>query len=158
MKTLSKSVICVVASASMFAMACAASAQTISPTGPVTATGQLTQSLSGLFTTVCNTTFTGTATASGFEFTSISGTNVNGGPLACTDGIVLPIYVDTVPGNQNQVSIRNLTVDTRLGTCSGSNIVVPWSDVAPNVSIPTTNLSFCRLSGNLTLSPATVIN
>jgi hypothetical protein len=158
MKYLSKTVIGALACASLFAAASAASAQTISPTGSVTANGLLTQSLSGAFTTVCNTTFTGTATATGFEFTSISATNVNGGLLSCTDGIVLPVYVDRVVGNPNSVSIRNLTVDTRLGVCSGSNIVVPWSNTAPNVTIPTTNLSFCRLSGSLTLSPTTTIN
>lgn len=157
MKILSNALISLTALAGMFAMTCAASAQTVSPAGPVTATGQLTQSLSGLLTTVCNTTFTGTATASGFTFDTISAVKVSG-PLECTDGIVLPIHVDTVPGNLNQVKIRNLTVDTRLGSCSGSNIVVPWSNGAPNVTLPTTSLGFCRLSGNLTLSPATAIN
>ncbi len=157
MKNLSKIVVAAVAAVSTIAVASAASAQTVSPTGPVTVSGQLTQGLNGisLFDTVCNTTFTGVADATGFTLNTITSTRVSG-ILSCDDGIVLPVRINAV--SSSQLSIEELVVDTRLGTCSGTDIAVPWDNVNSRVTVPSTAIGFCRLSGTLTVSPATTIN
>jgi len=157
MKYLSKVAIAALAGTGMIVAVSAASAQTVSPTGPVTVSGQLTQGLSAssIFDTVCNTTFTGVADASGFTLNTISSTRVSG-ILSCDDGIQMPIRINAV--SPSQLSIEDLIVDTRLGVCSGSNIPVPWNNATSSVTVPGTTIDFCKLSGTLTVSPATTIN
>lgn len=157
MKYVSKIVVAALAGAGMLVAASAASAQTVSPTGPVTVSGQLTQGLSSssLFDTVCNTTFTGVADASGFTLNTITSTRVSG-ILSCDDGIQLPVRINAV--SSSELSIEDLIVDTRLGTCSGSDISVPWNNANSSVTVPATTIGFCKLSGTLVVSPATTIN
>ncbi|MFC5373518.1 hypothetical protein ACFPIF_13180 [Brevundimonas faecalis] len=157
MKYMSKVAVAAFAAVSMIAAASAVSAQTVSPTGAVTVSGQLTQGLNGVswFDTVCNTTFTGTADAAGFTLTGISSVKVSG-PLSCDDGIQLPVRINAL--SSSQLSIEELVVDTRLGSCSGTDIRVPWNNANSSVTVPTTAIGFCRLAGTLTVSPATTIN
>lgn len=141
-----------------------AAAQTVAPTGPITASGQLTQSLLGTFVTVCDVTFYGTATASGFEFTSMSGTNVNGGPLACyqgtlggSEGWVLPTQGDAL--SATEVKFTNFVYSSRLGACLGTNVYAQWDNATSQLTFPQgTTFHFCRVAGTLTVSPATTIN
>lgn len=101
MKNLSKTVISVLAAAGFAIAASAASAQTVSPTGPIVVSGTLNQSLAGgQFLTVCNVVFQGVADASGLTLNSYTGANVNGGDLACDDSLVFPIRVDAVGGGR----------------------------------------------------------
>lgn len=139
------------------ATASAASAQTVSPTGAVTVSGQLTQGLNAVswFDTVCNATFTGTADATGFTLTGLTSVNVSG-PLSCDDGIQLPVRINAV--SSSELSIEDLIVDTRLGTCSGTDIRVPWNNASSSATVPNMAIGFCSLTGTLTVSPATAIN
>lgn len=161
MKYLHKAAIAALASASMFAVVSAASAQTVSPTGPITVSGQLNQSLAGgQFLTVCDVTFQGVADANGFTLNSYTGTNVNGGDLACDDSLVFPIRVNTVPNQPSQLRIQTMTVSTRLGSCTGSNIPLSWSNATSGVTFPVGTIiaPVCEFNGTLTVSPATTIN
>ncbi|MET4898392.1 hypothetical protein RN629_14745 [Sphingomonadaceae bacterium jetA1] len=154
---------------SVVAFQTAAVAATItSPAGtPVTASGQLTQDLNGNLTTVCNLTFTGTVDADqkGMTFTSYTGTKVGSGLLACDDGLVLPLHVEAT--SPTSVTIKGLTVSTRLGDCGPADVVGSYSGgVAGPLygSLPGTSGVLaaihgeCHASGSLTLSPAIVIN
>lgn len=136
------------------------SAQTLTPAGQtVTASGQLTQSLSGTLTTVCNVTLTGVTDSGGVTFTTLAGTKVSG-PLSCDDGLVLPLRVEaTAP---NRVTIKDMTVSTRLGDCGPKDISVPWNNATSTAGPISASIPFgmfsCRASGSLTISPSIQIN
>lgn len=141
--------------------ASAASAQTLSPAGAtVTASGQLTQSLGGTLTTVCNVTLTGTTDAGGIIFTSLAGTNANGGPLSCNDGLVLPLRVEAT--SPTSVTIKNMTVSTRLGNCGPQDVIAPWNNATSTAGPISASIPFfissCDASGSLTISPSIQIN
>lgn len=145
----------------------AAVAQTLSPANTaVTASGQLTQDLNGTLTTVCNVTLNGTTDSTGITFTSYTGTAVSG-PLACNDGLVFPLRVDAT--SPTSVTIRNMTISTRLGNCGPADVVGPWSNATStagplSASLPGTSGFLqliggrCNASGSLTVSPPVTIN
>ncbi|TRO89094.1 hypothetical protein FKB34_14825 [Glycocaulis profundi] len=156
MKLLASSLSSVIAA---LGLAAAASAQTVSPTGPITATGQLNQSLAGgQFLTICQVTFQGVAHANGFTFTSYTGTQVGGpGDLACDDSIVFPVEVEAL--SSSDLMIDELHISTRLGDCSASNIPLTWDNATSSVTFPAgTSIELCEFEGTLTVSPATTIN
>lgn len=160
MKYLSKTVISTIAALGLAAAASAASAQTVSPTGAITVSGQLNQSLAGgQFLTVCNVVFQGVADSTGLTLNSYTGTNVNGGDLACSDSLVFPIRVDAV--SPTALNVQSLIVSTRFGDCADTNIPVSWSNASSSVTFPvgtTLGGGICELNGSLTVSPATQIN
>jgi hypothetical protein len=145
----------------------AAVASTVSPAGTaVTASGQLTQDLNGTLTTVCNVTLSGTTDSTGITFTSYTGTAVSG-PLACDSGLVLPLRVDAT--SPTSVTIRNMTVSTRLGDCGPADVVGPWNNATSTAgplmgSLPGTSglLALiggtCHANGSLTISPSITIS
>lgn len=160
MKNLSKTVISVLAAAGFAIAASAASAQTVSPTGPIVVSGTLNQSLAGgQFLTVCNVVFQGVADASGLTLNSYTGANVNGGDLACDDSLVFPIRVDAV--SSSALNVQSLIVSTRFGDCAETNIPVSWNNANSSVTFPvgtTLGGGICELNGSLTVSTSTTIN
>lgn len=160
MKIISKAVFGFAAAVAM-AGGSAVSAQTptVSPTGAITVEGNLNQSLiGGQLLTQCHVVFQGTADADGFTLTSYTGTNLNGGELACDKSIVFPIRIDAV--SPTQLNVQNLTIETRLGNCSATNVAVNWSNDSSSVTFPvgTFLAPVCEFNGTLTVSPATTIN
>lgn len=160
MNIMSKAVFAIAAAVAMTgATAVSAQTATVSPTGAITAEGTLNQSLlGGQYPTQCHVVFQGTADANGFTLTSYTGTNINGGPLACDKSIVFPIRIDAV--SSTQLNVQNLTIETRLGNCSVSNLPVNWSNASSSVTFPvgTVLAPVCEFNGTLTVSPATTIN
>ncbi|WP_137861859.1 MULTISPECIES: hypothetical protein [unclassified Sphingomonas] len=152
---------------SLVAFQSAAMAQTLSPANTaVTASGQLTQDLNGTLTTVCNVTLSGTTDSTGITFTSYTGSAVSG-PLACDDGLVLPLRVQA--NSSTSVTIKDMAVSTRLGDCGPRDVVGPWSNLTStagplSAALPgTTGFlaligGVCNASGSLTVSPAVTIN
>lgn len=155
MKLLAKTVISAIAA---LGLASAASAATVSPTGPVVVSGQLNQSLAGgQFLTVCNVVFQGVADSTGLTLTSYTGTNVNGGDLACDDSLVFPIRVDAV--SATQLNVQSLVVSTRFGDCANTNIPVTFANSSVTFPVGTTlGGGVCELNGTLTVSPSITIN
>ncbi|USI74667.1 hypothetical protein [Sphingomonas morindae] len=146
----------------LLALQTGATAATISPAGrAVTMTGTLTQDVAGQFTTVCRVTLYGTTDRLGITFDRYTGTKVSGGPLDCNSGLVLPLRLQA--DSSNQVTIINMTVDTRLGRCGPSNVVLPWNNATSTAGPGTAVLKGnggqfagkdCHASGSLTVSPA----
>jgi hypothetical protein len=158
MTYLSRSVMSVLAAIAL-ASASSVSAQTVSPTGAITVSGDLNQSLAGTLLTQCHVVFQGTADAAGFTLTSYTGTNLNGGPLACDNSIVFPLRIDAL--SSTSLNLESITISTRLGDCSGSNIPLTWQNPpASSVTFPvgTAIGGVCDFDGTLTVSPSTTIN
>lgn len=136
----------------------AGQAQTLSPQGPITATGVMNVGFKGTatFNSVCEVVFQGVADAAGFTLTSVSGTQTSG-LITCTDdgswpaeGWVLPIRANITP--DRQVRFENLAFVTRLGDCMNPDVLASWDDAGSRVDV-TADKTFCRLSGSLTISP-----
>ena len=152
---------------SLAAFQTAAVAATVSPANTaVTASGQLTQDLNGTLTTVCNVTLHGITDPTGITFTSMTGTKASG-LLSCDDGLVFPLRVDATAADQ--VTIRNMTVATRLGNCGPADVVGAWNNATStagplSASLPGTSGGLkafggvCNASGSLTISPSISIN
>ena len=151
----------VIAAAVAMTGATTVSAQTptVSPVGAITVEGTLNQSLlGGQLLTRCRVVFQGTADADGFTLTSYTGTKLNNGPLACDKSIVFPIRIDAV--SPTQLNVQNLTIQTRLGNCTVSNLPVNWANGSSSVTFPvgTVLAPVCEFNGTLTVSPKTTIN
>ncbi len=160
MNIMSKAVFAIAAAVAMTgATAVSAQTATVSPTGAIIAEGTLNQSLlGGQYPTQCHVVFQGTADANGFTLTSYTGTNLNGGELACKESLVFPIRIDAV--SPTQLNVQNLTIQTRLGNCSVSNLPVNWANGSSSVTFPvgTVLAPVCEFNGTLTVSPKTTIN
>lgn len=151
----------------LVAFQAAAVAQTVSPANTaVTASGQLTQDLNGTLTTVCNVSLTGTTDATGITFTSMTGTAASG-PLSCDDGLVFPLRVEAT--SPTSVTIKDMTVSTRLGDCGPADVVGPWDNATStagplSAALPGTSGllgaigGVCHASGSLTISPSITIS
>lgn len=160
MKYLYKAAVAALTGVSLIAAASAVSAQTVSPTGPVTASGQLTQSLLGTNETICNVTFSGEALSNGFRFDSYTGSWVSGGDLACDDSIDFGndgLVVTAVPNQPGKLNLEHILISTRDGDCEAENVELTWN--GSGVTFPPGTLidPVCNFAGTLTISPATTI-
>lgn len=164
MEIISKAVFAIAAAVAMTgATAVSAQTPTVSPIGAISVEGTLNQSLlGGQYPTQCHVVFQGTADATGFNLTSYTGTNINGGPLACEDSIVFPVRIDAV--SPTKVKVQTLTIATRLGNCSVNNLMLDWvnatNDTPSSVTFPVGTFipPVCEFNGTLTVSPKTTIN
>jgi hypothetical protein len=160
MKILRQTFIAIIASLGLIAGTTPASAQTVSPGGPITASGQLTLSLIGGYSeTVCDYTFSGTATATGFVLTSYTANQVSGsGFFNCSETIQLGekgIVIDAV--SSDKLNLEHIVLNTPFGDCEDNDISLDWA----NSGIVFNNnalILFCQASGTLTVSPTQTIS
>lgn len=158
MKVLSKIALSALAIAGLATVAPAAQAAGVSPTGPVTVSGQLTQSFpGGYFRTVCDVTFQGTADATGVTLTAYDGVDHdNTGTLPCEDIFHLPLRLESAAPSTFRIPL--LVISNRFGTfieegmavsASNSTIVLPEGTAVGGV---------LQLHGVLTVSPALAVD
>lgn len=159
MSNIVKSFITAVAGLALVTGVSSASAATVSNPGPITVTGVLDQGLATPFGPIvlgtCALVFNGTSDSTGFNLNSYTGQAVSGN-LDCNDGLVTPIRIDAV--SSTQVKIQSLTVNHRYGSCSGTNINVPWNNALSRAEANNAVLGYCSVTGNLTVSPAKTIS
>ncbi|MET4682228.1 hypothetical protein [Brevundimonas faecalis] len=152
-----------IAGVALLTSAAAGQAQTLSPQGAITATGVVNVGLKAttVFDSVCEVVFQGVADASGITLTSATGSQVSG-PIDCTgdgggivEGWVFPIRANVTP--DRQLRFENIGFSMRFGDCQNPNVVAAWDSADSRIDV-TADKTFCRLSGVLTVSPATIIN